>query len=103
MTFLWIDNQGLPTRHLGERRFERRIDERTASDIADALRARGIQAAAMAMDHLHIDMDLALRVLAGQRQRRSVMHDAVQAAYPNRRAGSANGAFPEGLAPEMAA
>jgi len=103
MTFLWIDNQGLPPRHLGERRFERRIDERTAGDIADALRARGIQAAALAMDHLQVDMDLALRVLAGQRQRRKVMHDAVQAAYPNRRAASANGGFAAGVAPEMAA
>lgn len=70
MTYLWIDNQGLPPRHFGAHRFERRIDEHTASDIADALRARGIQASAMAMEYLHVDMDLALRVLARANTRR---------------------------------
>lgn len=103
MTFLWIDNQGLPPRHYGAHRFERRIDERTAGDISDALRARGIQASAMAMEHLHVDMDLALRVLSGARKRRSALQDAVQAAYGARRSASANGGFPPGLAPEMAA
>jgi hypothetical protein len=49
----------------GKRRFERRIDDRTADDIADALRARGTQAAAVAMQHLHVDVEVALRVLAG--------------------------------------
>jgi hypothetical protein len=49
----------------GKRRFERRIDDRTADDIADALRARGNQAAAVAMQHLHVDVEVALRVLAG--------------------------------------
>jgi hypothetical protein len=47
-------------------RFERRIDERTAADIGDALRAGSVQAAAMAMDHLQVDVDVALRVLAGK-------------------------------------
>lgn len=103
MTFLWIDNQGLPPRQYGERRFERRIDERTANDIADALRARGTQAAALAMDHLHVDMDLALRVLNGARKRRSVVQEAVQAAYGSRRSASANGAFPASASPELAA
>jgi Arc/MetJ family transcription regulator len=101
MTFLWVDNQGLPPRHLGSHRFERRIDERTAGDITDALRARGIQPAAMAMEHLHVDMDLALRVLSGARKRRSVMQDAVQAAYRARRPMSGD-VFRDGLAPEMA-
>jgi hypothetical protein len=49
----------------GKRRFDRRIDDRTASDIGDALRAQGVQAAAVAMDHLQVDVDVALRVLAG--------------------------------------
>lgn len=102
MTFLWIDNQGLPPRHFGGHRFERRIDERTAGDIADALRARGIQASAMAMEHLHVDMDLALRVLSGARQRRSLMQDAVQAAYGRRRPVRAEGAAQHELAPELA-
>jgi hypothetical protein len=70
MTFKWIDNGGLPRRPARPLRFERRIDERTAADIADALRARGVQAAALAMDHLQVDMDVALRVLAGASTRR---------------------------------
>ncbi|WP_036169102.1 hypothetical protein [Massilia sp. 9096] len=70
MTFLWLDNDGLPRRPLRQQRFERRIDDRTAADIADALRARGVQAAALAMDHLQVDMDVALRVLAGATTRR---------------------------------
>ena len=102
MTFLWIDNQGLPPRHFGAHRFERRIDERTAGDIADALRARGIQASAMAMEHLHVDMDLALRVLSGVRQRRSMVQDAVQAAYGRRRAARADSATRQDLRPELA-
>jgi hypothetical protein len=53
------------SRYTGKRRFERRIDDRTASDIGDALRARGVQAAAVAMDHLRVDVDVALRVLTG--------------------------------------
>jgi hypothetical protein len=101
MTFLWIDNQGLPPRHFGGHRFERRIDERTASDISDALRARGTQAAAMAMEHLHVDMDLALRVLSGTRKRRSQIEDAVQAAYRARRPMNGD-AVRDGLAAEMA-
>ncbi|MGJ7913987.1 hypothetical protein ACI48D_00715 [Massilia sp. LXY-6] len=48
-----------------KRRFERRIDDRTASDIGDALRADGTQAAALAMQHLQVDVQVALRVLAG--------------------------------------
>jgi hypothetical protein len=65
MTFMWIENQGLPRRPYRQQRFERRIDDRTADDIADALRARGIQPAALAMQYLKVDMDVALRVLAG--------------------------------------
>jgi hypothetical protein len=53
------------SRYTGKRRFERRIDDQTASNIADALRARGTQAAAVAMDHLQVDVQVALRVLAG--------------------------------------
>jgi hypothetical protein len=101
MTFLWVDNGGLPPRRLGAHRFERRIDERTANDIADALRAHGTQAAALAMEHLHVDMDLALRVLSGARKRRSVMQDAVQAACRAHRPMNGD-AFRNGLAPEMA-
>lgn len=71
MTFVWIDNEGLPRRQFGEMCFERRIDERTSRDIADALRARGVQAAALAMDHLGVDMDVALRVLAWAATRRN--------------------------------
>jgi hypothetical protein len=53
------------SRYTGKRRFERRIDDQTAGDIADALRAGRTQAAAAAMDHLQVDVQVALRVLAG--------------------------------------
>ena len=49
----------------GKRRFERRIDDRTAGDISDALRASSTQAAAVAMQHLDVDVEVALRVLSG--------------------------------------
>jgi hypothetical protein len=100
MTFLWIDNGGLP-RRVARQRFERRIDEHTAGDIADALRARGSQAAALAMEYLHVDMDLALRVLNGARKRRSVMQDAVQAAYGRRRRARAEAGAQDALAPAL--
>jgi hypothetical protein len=73
MTFKWLDNQGLPRRPPRRLRFERRIDARTASDIADALRAQGIQPAALAMQYLKVDMDVALRVLAGVSTRRGTV------------------------------
>jgi hypothetical protein len=100
MTFLWIDNQGLPPRHYGGARFERRIDELTASNIADALRARGIQPAALAMEYLRVDMDLAVRVLAGARKRRSALQEAIT--YRTRRPASAHCDPLEDLAPELA-
>jgi hypothetical protein len=65
MTYLRMA-QKVPRLYPGNRKFERRIDERTASDIGDALRADSVQAAAMAMDHLQVDVDVALRVLAGK-------------------------------------
>lgn len=55
----------IPRMYPGKRSFERRIDERTAKDIGDALRADSVQAAAMAMEHLQVDVQVALRVLAG--------------------------------------
>jgi hypothetical protein len=65
MSYLRTGNHKVPRLSPGKRHFERRIDERTAADIGDALRADGVQAAAMAMDHLQVDVDVALRVLAG--------------------------------------
>ena len=55
----------IPRMYPGKRSFERRIDQRTATDIGDALRADSVQAAAMAMEHLQVDVQVALRVLAG--------------------------------------
>ena len=46
----------IPRMYPGKRGFERRIDERTAKDIGDALRADSVQAAAMAMKHLQVDV-----------------------------------------------
>jgi len=65
MSYLRIHHK-VPRLYPGKRHFERRIDERTAADIGDALRADSVQAAAMAMDHLNVDVDVALRVLAGK-------------------------------------
>lgn len=64
MTYLRTNTYKVPRLYPGKRSFERRIDERTAKDISDALRADSVQAAAMAMDHLQVDVQVALRVLA---------------------------------------
>jgi hypothetical protein len=66
MSYLRTGSHKVPRLSPGKRHFERRIDERTATDIGDALRADSVQAAAMAMDHLQVDVDVALRVLAGK-------------------------------------
>lgn len=65
MTYLRMNSHKVPQLYPGKRHFERRIDERTAADIGDALRADSVQAAAIAMDHLNVDVQVALRVLAG--------------------------------------
>lgn len=66
MSYLRINSHKVPRLYPGKRHFERRIDERTAADIGDALRADSVQAAALAMEHLNVDVDVALRVLAGK-------------------------------------
>jgi len=66
MTFLHIHDQGLPKHALGERR----NDALTAAHIDDALRTRALPAAAQAMQHLQVDMALALRVLIDPGRRR---------------------------------
>jgi hypothetical protein len=70
MSYLRMSSQKVPRLYPGKRHFERRIDERTATDISDALRAESVQAAAMAMDHLQVDVQVALRVLAGTNDER---------------------------------
>lgn len=67
MTYRWIDDQGLLKKMLGERR----IDRWTADNVQDALRARGVHAAARAMEYRRVRMETALRVLAmpGRRRR----------------------------------
>jgi hypothetical protein len=66
MTYRWIDDQGLLKKMLGERR----IDRRTADNVQDALRARGIHAAARAMEYRRVRIETALRVLAAPEKRR---------------------------------
>lgn len=66
MTYRWIDDQGLLKRLLGERR----TDRWTAANIQDALRARGVHAAARAMEYRRVRIETALRVLAGPGRRR---------------------------------
>ena len=65
MTYLRTSSHKVPKMYPGKRNFERRIDEHTAADIGDALRADSVQAAAQAMDHLQVDVQVAMRVLAG--------------------------------------
>jgi hypothetical protein len=68
MSYLRMSSHEVPRLYPGKRAFERRIDERTANDIGDALRADSVQAAALAMQHLQVDVQVALRVLAGTRE-----------------------------------
>jgi hypothetical protein len=68
MSYLRMSSQEVPRLYPGQRNFERRIDDRTASDIGDALRADSVQAAALAMQHLQVDVQVALRVLAGTKE-----------------------------------
>jgi len=66
MTYRWIDDQGLLKKMLGERR----SDRWTEDNVQDALRARGVHAAARAMEYRRVRMETALRVLAVAGQRR---------------------------------
>jgi hypothetical protein len=66
MTYRWIDDQGLLKKMLGERR----IDRWTAENVQDALRARGVHAAARAMEYRRVRLETALRELAMQGRRR---------------------------------
>lgn len=69
MTYRWIDDQGLLKKMLGERR----IDRWTADNVQDALRARGVHAAARAMEYRRVRMETALRVLAKPGKRRCLL------------------------------
>jgi hypothetical protein len=66
MTYRWIDDQGLLKKMLGERR----TDRWTADNVQDALRARGVHAAARAMEYRRVRLETALRVLAVAGRRR---------------------------------
>lgn len=68
MSYLRMSSHEVPRLYPGKRVFERRVDDRTANDIGDALRADSVQAAALAMQHLQVDVQVALRVLAGTRE-----------------------------------
>jgi hypothetical protein len=67
MTYRWIDDQGLLKKMLGERR----SDRWTADNVQDALRARGVHAAARAMEYGRVRLETALRVLAVAGKRRN--------------------------------
>lgn len=84
MTYLHIDDQG-PSRHaLGARRIERRIDCVTEENIHDALRARGMAAAAQALDFQCVDLATAMRVLTAPCRRRIPAPDGSHATTPSR-------------------
>jgi hypothetical protein len=85
MAYFWISDRELPRLQSGKRRFERRIDERTADNIRDALRAEGTQAAALAMDYLRVDVEVAMRVLAGAHGERGKVRRAGSAKLAERR------------------
>lgn len=63
MTYLHINDQGSSRHALGTRRIERRKDCVTEEKIHDALRARGMAAAAQALDFQCVDVATAMRVL----------------------------------------
>jgi hypothetical protein len=69
MTYRWIDDQGLLKKMLGERR----SDRWTAENVRDALRARGVHAAARAMEYRRVRLERALRVLAIPAKRRHLL------------------------------
>jgi hypothetical protein len=71
MSYQWIDDHGLARNPRAETLGERRTDHQTAEKIRDALRARSIHAAAQALEHQHVDLATALRVLAKPEWRRA--------------------------------
>ena len=75
MTYLHIHDQGLPKHALGEQR----TDHATEESVEDALRAHGLRAAAQAMEHLHVDLAIALRVLSHPGRRRAAAPAAMAA------------------------
>jgi len=75
MTYLHIHDQGLPKRAVGERR----TDRTTSESVEDALRAHGLRAAAQAMEHLQVDLAVALRVLSHPDRRRAAAPAALAA------------------------
>jgi len=90
MTFMHIRDQVLPKHALGERRF----DLVTAENVHDALRARGSQTAAQALEHQQVSLAVALRVLVEPARRRKPV--AVVADTALQRASSAHCAgFPD--------
>jgi hypothetical protein len=71
MSYQWIKDHTRVSAVRIEPLGERRADHRTAQKIRDALRARGIHAAAQALEHQHVDLATALRVLARPEWRRA--------------------------------
>jgi hypothetical protein len=71
MSYQWIKDHTRVSAVRIEPLGERRADLRTAQKIRDALRARGIHAAAQALEHQHVDLATALRVLARPEWRRA--------------------------------
>ena len=71
MSYQWIKDHSPISRTRIEPLGERRTDKRTEKKIRDALRARSIHAAAKALEHQHVDLATALRVLARPAGRRA--------------------------------
>jgi hypothetical protein len=71
MSYQWIKDHKRVSATRGNTLGERRTDHRTAQKIQDALRAHGIHAAAQALEHQHVELATALRVLARPEWRRA--------------------------------
>jgi hypothetical protein len=71
MSYQWIHKQDRIDPTLGDTLGERRTDHRTAQKVRDALRTRSVHAAAQAMEHQHVALATALRVLGRPEWRRA--------------------------------
>jgi len=70
MSYQWIKDHTRLSAPRIEPLGDRRTDLRTAQKIRDALRARSVHAAAKALEHQHVELATALRVLVRPEWRR---------------------------------
>jgi hypothetical protein len=71
MSYQWINDHSRASTPNGKALGERRTDHQTAQKVRDALRARSVRAAAQALEHQHVALATALRVLVRPEWRRA--------------------------------